>query len=168
MAASGKPQLPRFPTPLERRIYAQELAEHGAKRSPGSLRKQAEQRAARTGESYYQALYQVRMERGTAAGYGKRQAVGHPRKGELRVSVDKAIKIIKGESTTTPQKLEASKALDRFKKPDETRHELWTRMVFSPKRFDEDSEVYRHPPGRSYMSGGQMVTVRSAANMEDF
>src|ERR1039458_6244893 len=144
MAASGKPQLPRFPTPLERRIYAQELAEHGAKRSPDSLRKQAEQRAARTGESYYQALYQVRMERGTAAGYGKRQAVGHPRKGELRISVDKAKTIIKDKTKTRAQKLKAGRALDRFQRPEETRHELWTRMVFSPKRFtDEDPEDYR-------------------------
>jgi hypothetical protein len=134
MAASGKPQLPRFPTPLERRIYAQELAEHGAKRSPGSLRKQAEQRAARTGEGYYQALYQVRMERGTAAGYGKRQAVGHPRKGELRISVDKAIKIIKNPGNSKAEKIKAGRALNRYRRTEETRHELWTRMVFSPPR----------------------------------
>ena len=130
-------------------------------RTPGSLREEA----ARRGVS----LYQVRLERGTAAGYGRRQSVGHPRKGELRISVDKAIQAIKDKSTTTPQKLKASRALDRFRKPDETRHELWTRMVFSPKRFtDEDPEDYRRPPGRSYLSGGQMVTVRSAADMEDF
>jgi hypothetical protein len=100
-------------------------------RTPGSLREEA----ARRGVS----LYQVRLERGTAAGYGRRQSVGHPRRGELRISVDKAIKIIKDKSTTTPQKLKAGRVLDHFRKPDETRHELWTRMVFSPKRFtDED------------------------------
>src|ERR1039458_577378 len=93
-------------------------------RVPGSLREEA----ARRGVS----LYQVRLERGTAAGYGRRQSVGHPRKGELRISVDKAKTIIKDKTKTKAQKLKAGRALDRFQRPEETRHELWTRMVFSP------------------------------------
>ena len=93
-------------------------------RVPGSLREEA----ARRGVS----LYQVRLERGTAAGYGRRQSVGHPRKGELRISVDKAIQAIKDTTKTKAQKIKAGQALNRFQQRGETRHELWTRMVFSP------------------------------------
>src|ERR1017187_10390848 len=93
-------------------------------RVPGSLREEA----ARRGGS----LDPARLGRGTAPGYGRRQSVGHPRRGELRISVDKAKTIIMDKTKTKAQKIKAGQVLNSFQQRGETRHELWPRMVFSP------------------------------------